>query len=130
MEQSIQSVIVLRYEIYAKSEKEALSIVETFTCDRISDGELPEEFPCGIGTDPKTTRLYWPDNSLPIVYQIINLSTIVYSLLSDEEFLSKFETYIKKSLRKRYPDQNFDCIKEREILDHKIVRRLAISEGR
>jgi len=130
MEQSIESVIVLKYEIFAKSKEEALCIIETFTCDCICKGECPEEFPSRIGIGPTTTMFYRPDNSLPFVYQIIDLDTIVDSLLPDEKFLSIFEEHIKKSLRKRYPDQNSDCIKELKILDHKIVRRLAISEGR
>ncbi|MPM09051.1 hypothetical protein SDC9_55367 [bioreactor metagenome] len=130
MEQSIESVIVLKYKIFTKSKEEALSIVETFTCNRICKGECPEEFPSRIGTGPTTTMFYWPDNSLPFVYQIIDLNTIVDSLIPDEKFLSIFEEYIEKSLKKYYPDQNFDCIKELEILDHKIIERVKIIEER
>lgn len=130
MEQSIESVIVLKYEIFTKPEEEVLSMIGGFVRDRICKGEYSEDFPCVILATPKTSIVYCPSTSLPIAYQIINLETIVDYQISNEEVLSEVEEHIKRNLRKGQTDHSFDCIKELEILDHKIVQRVKIIERR
>lgn len=88
MRQTITSVIILAYELSAKSENEAKDIVGSFVCNRFTKGNYSEKFAGRIATQPRVVQVYWPMKSFPRVYQIIELESLLYAEITSKAYVN------------------------------------------
>lgn len=127
MEHDIISAIVLKYTILSESEEEAKNVVNTFTFDRIHEGNRPEEFPSKFGfNNSEGVSYHWSNTNIFVVYQSLEIVTYVDRRLSDNEFLALFSEYIKENYKLRYDVENIDNLLDITILDHVVLRRETI----
>ncbi|MGD1832490.1 MAG: hypothetical protein ACPKOP_04005 [Sphaerochaetaceae bacterium] len=121
MSQDIHSILILKFSITNQSEEGASNIIENFVHDRIYKGSRPIEFFTRPSIYKSSTPIIYPknDQNLLLGYQVIRIETKVEHNLSEIEYLSLFENYIRDNMNDHFSNQIIDIT----IIQHEIVNR-------